>query len=139
MMTTQITQVLGMRPKALSGISILSVLNGMRVRISSQPQNSLQRRQSPLMHPAHGMTLRMAVMSTSQLPGLGFVSSTACLLFPHKPNPRPSLDPLCHYRTRPTSKISTISRRARQWSLRPTPSVVEWQRVHETSWPRHCS
>ncbi len=122
MMATQIMQVPGMKPEPLLRISILGVLNGMQVRISSQPQNSLHRPQSPLMHPAHGMTLRRAFMSTSQLLGLGLVSSTACLLCPNKPKSRTSFDALRHYRTKPTSEISTISCRARQWSLRRTPS-----------------
>ncbi|KAH9203169.1 hypothetical protein DL95DRAFT_399621 [Leptodontidium sp. 2 PMI_412] len=122
MMTTQITQVLEIMPKALSGISTLGVLNGMRVRISSQTQNSLQRRQNLLIHPAHGMTLKRLVMSTSQLRSLGLVSKSASLLLSHKPNRRLSLNPLHHYRIRPSSKTSTISRRARQWSPRPNPS-----------------
>src|SRR6266498_5589903 len=65
-------QELGMRPKALLAMSILGVLNGMRVRITpSQPQNSPQRRQSPLMHPVHGMTLRRAAILRKPSPGLG--------------------------------------------------------------------
>jgi hypothetical protein len=44
---------------------------------------------------------------------LGFTSSTACLLLPHKPN---------YCKIRPTSKVSAVLLEAHQWSLRSTPS-----------------
>ncbi|KAH9204648.1 hypothetical protein DL95DRAFT_418097 [Leptodontidium sp. 2 PMI_412] len=40
---------------------------------------------------------------------LGLTSSTACLLLPHKPNPRPSLNPPRRCKIRPTSKMSVVS------------------------------
>ena len=53
---------------------------------------------------------------------LGLMSSTACLLLPHKPNPRPSLNPPSHCKIRPTNKMSAVSLEARRWSLHSTPS-----------------
>jgi hypothetical protein len=101
-------------------MSILGVSNGMRVCITpSQPQNSSQRRQSPLIHPVYSMTLKRAAILRSQPRGLGLLSSTACLLPPHKPNPP---NPPSHCKIRPTSKVSAISLGARQCSLRSTPS-----------------
>ena len=62
-MTTQMTQVLRIRPKALPAMSIQGALNRTRLCMTpSQPQNS------PL-------------------------SRTACLPLRHKPNPRPSPNP----------------------------------------------
>jgi hypothetical protein len=120
--TTQMRQVLEMSPKALPVMSILGGLNGMRIRITpSQPQNSPPGQQSPLIHPVHGMMLRRAVGSTSLLQDLGLVSSTACLLLPHKINLRSSPNPLRHNKIRLISKTSAISLRARPWSQRLTP------------------
>lgn len=53
---------------------------------------------------------------------LGLMSSTACLLLLHKPNPRPSLNPPSHCKIRPTSKMSAVSLEARRWSLHSTSS-----------------
>ncbi|KAH6667186.1 hypothetical protein B0J14DRAFT_184401 [Halenospora varia] len=116
MMSTQ------MRPKkALLVMSILGVSDGIRVRITpSQPQNSPPSRQSPLIHPIHGMTLRRAAILRSELRDLGLVSSKACILLPHKLSPRSSPDPPSRHNIRSTSNISSISLRACQWSLRLT-------------------
>jgi hypothetical protein len=100
-MTTQ------MRPKALlvMSMSILGVLNRTRVCMTpSQLQNPPQHRQSPWIHPVRG-----------QLRDLGLVSSTACLLLPHKPNPnpKPSPNPLSYYKVGLTSKVLIILLKAR--------------------------
>jgi hypothetical protein len=63
---TLMRHVLGMRLKALPAKSTPGVRTRTRVYITpSQPQNSPQRRQSPLMHPVHGMTLRRAAILRS--------------------------------------------------------------------------
>jgi hypothetical protein len=64
------------------------------------------------MHPVRG-----------QLRDLGLVSSTTRLLLPHKPNPKPSPNPLSYCKVVPTSKVSTVFLGARQWSLRFTSSL----------------
>ncbi|TVY89005.1 hypothetical protein LAWI1_G003347 [Lachnellula willkommii] len=48
------------------------------------------------MHSVRGITLRRAAILRSQPRDLGLTSSTACLLLPHKPNPRPSPNPPSH-------------------------------------------
>ena len=97
MTITQMTHVLGARSKALLVKPILHVLNWTRVYITpSQPQNSPQRQHSPSMHSVRVITLRRAAILRSQPRDLGLTSSTACLLLPHKPNPRPSPNPPSH-------------------------------------------
>jgi hypothetical protein len=46
---------------------------------------------------------------------LSLTSSTTCLLLSHKPD---------HCKIRPTSKVSAVSLKAPQWSLRSTPSSL---------------
>jgi hypothetical protein len=56
-------------------------------------------------------------------PGLRSSEPQACLLLPHKPNPRPSPNYSSHCKIRPTSKLSAVSLEAHGWSLRSTPSL----------------
>jgi hypothetical protein len=100
-------------------MSILGMLHRMQVRITpSRPQNSPLGQQSPLVHPVHGMMLRKVAGSMSLFQDLG---SKACLLLPHKINPKSSPNPLRDYKIRLISKTSAISLRARRWSQRLTP------------------
>lgn len=82
MITSQMGQVLGMRPKALLVTSMLGILDGIRVCVTpSRPQNLPLGRQSRLTHPVQYMTLRRAAISTSLLQDLDLVSSKTCPCF----------------------------------------------------------
>lgn len=115
-MTTQLKQVLGMKP--FSVMSTQGILNWTRVCMTPlQSQDSPQRPQSPSMYPVHGMTLKRAAVLRSQPRDLGLTSSTPYLLLPHKPSPRASPNPPHHSKISPTSKVSAVL-----WTLRSTPS-----------------
>lgn len=65
-----------------------------------------------LIYPVHGMILRMAVISTNHIQGLGLLRREACLLLLHRTNLTLPPSPLSYYKTRPTSKKPTASFKA---------------------------